>query len=148
MRFIKKLAADKQSASSFDRFRNVYGFSAPTLTDAGWHLTSFGSVDDLLLKLTTFGAANRFTEADALNPHRLAACTGLCVELLNPDRKVRTPPPCHMPGNLTARWNGQPLLPQLRGRRRDSLVGADLPLPLLSHPSDYPSSWFTHIIRQ
>ena len=67
----------------FDEQRNrVY---LPTTRYAvGWHLTSFGSIEQLLLKLATFGASHVFNaaaHADALDPLRIDACRSGCIEL-------------------------------------------------------------------
>lgn len=82
VRWLAKLVSGKIPASSFDKFRTAYGYSAPTLREGGWHLTSFGSTDELVRKLTTFGAANLFRTTESLNPERLGACMAKCVELL------------------------------------------------------------------
>ena len=75
MRLLKKMVLNKEAASGFDRLRTSYGYSSPTLINGGWHLTSFGSMDELMRKLTSFGAANMFAHhADALDTHRLGAC--------------------------------------------------------------------------
>ena len=108
--------------------------------EAAWHLTSFGSTDELLRKLTSFGAANLFTAQTALDPTRLAACTARCLELLSKGRGG--PPACHTltdAAHITrTTWGGMPRLP---GRRISSLAAADLPPKLLRSPATYPAAW-------
>lgn len=150
MKYISWAVAVNMSASNFDLLRNAYGFGAPQLRNSGWHLTSFGSVDELLRKLTTFGAANMFTERSALDPERLEACASQCIELLYPDRKIKETPQCHRfdPRNRTA-WPATAYLPRLKGKRLASLdADVDLPEPLFTHHASFPSSWFRFLQRR
>lgn len=140
VRWLHKQIRRRMPASAFDKLRTTYGYSAPTLREGGWHLTSFGSTEELVRKLTTFGAANLFRTEESLSPTRLGACAAKCVELLWPRSHLGRPPQCH---NESRRI--QLSLPRLPGVKLNRLDGVDLPLPLLAYPGDYPSSWFEHL---
>jgi len=121
------------TSSAFDELRTLGSYGAPTVTGAAWHLTSFGSTEQLVRKLTSFGAANLFSAPHALDPVRIEACTSRCLELLDRGK----PSMCH---DQSAR---RP--PRLTGVRLRELPGADLPPALLEQPGDFPPSWFAFL---
>ena len=145
------------SVKEFDAYRTLrtHGFPGATRS-AGWHLTSWGSRDELVRKITTFGAANRFDTkrvgADALDPQRIDACVAACADLLY-DRGWKSTP-CHKADDesrmLTyrARLSGwQRALPKdLRQKwAYASEFGRSLPPPLIERPGEFPASWFEHL---
>ena len=153
--FAKRAAG--MSVKEFDAYRTLrtHGFPGATRS-AGWHLTSWGSRDELVRKITTFGAANRFDTkrvgADALDPQRIDACVAACADLLY-DRGWKSTP-CHKADDesrmLTyrARLSGwQRALPKdLRQKwAYASEFGRSLPPPLIERPGEFPASWFEHL---
>jgi hypothetical protein len=92
-----------EAAKAFDRLRTPafsgrntsvrdYGpLDVPWMEHGGWHLTSWGEPSEVVRKLTTFGAANRFGEVSSssdggdtgvFNLERIAACASTCTELI------------------------------------------------------------------
>jgi len=87
---------DQKAAASFSASRGQYsGFSRPTMLDAAWHLTYFGTAAQLVTKFTTWGHARTFVaehaergggfvanghENASLDPARIDRCARLCLE--------------------------------------------------------------------
>ena len=77
---------------AFDELRTVHtSATRPSLPDAGWHLSYFGTASDLATKFQTWGHARTFWppprgfernghEAHALAPERIARCARYCLE--------------------------------------------------------------------
>ena len=131
----------------------------------GWHLTSWGSADDVHRKLTTFGAAARFGGGGgALDRVRLEACRRNCVELLfyrNASSPQPEPTPCHlqtmaamrlkrkaMPRNArrysirSVLADGRPLTAAVL---RHVFRRGELPPYLIAHPEAFPTEWFSSL---
>ena len=71
-------------AELFDLFRKLDRRHFPSMSvehATGWHLSSFGTSEELRRKLTTFGASSRF-DPMTLNKSRLTACMRICAALL------------------------------------------------------------------
>ena len=76
-------------------------FTAPKLVNAGWHFSSFGTPQELKTKLSTWGHANLFDEADrsrssASSAARAAASSRVEVATATPGIVSRCP--CHSSG--------------------------------------------------
>lgn len=123
------LQAGNFSPVTFDNLRRRSPHSLPYVVNAAWHLTSFGNEYDLYRKLTSFGAANRFSTQKSLDIERLKRCTADCYELL---------------------YRGQPLdcneswMPKVG--KRLTTISRDLPPILLEQRSQYPVSWFSRLV--
>jgi hypothetical protein len=147
---------------SFDALRPMGSGKAlaEVVVGGAWHLTSFGTTDELLRKLTTFGAAGKFGGGSgALNRQRIEACWRVCANLLvtaTPTGGTTVPTPCHLEGGVALKRRSQnpaliqhsldgvvppdwPLTPAVL---RMTFVDGDLPPPLLTHPEDFPPAWF------
>lgn len=153
----------------FDALRPTgRGRDLPIADRGGWHLTSFGSGPEVIRKLTTFGAANKFGGHPAsLAPERIEACRRDCLDLLTtPTARNVTmvPTPCDQLNRLSSvlRLKRRALPPELLRRhvgvsvpparllspavlRHTFLDDGMLPPPLLDHASDFPASWFAHL---
>jgi len=164
----------KRKVMEFDQLRNQMGLStsnpSPVVARGGaWHLTSFGDMDTLQRKLTTFGAANKFDKPGALDRTRVEACIAGCWDFLynkpvvvdGKHKEERgTITPCLQPNELNqlmAAGHRRHLPhPHTTGAlsRHFELTqplpwwgGAALPTYLISHPEEFPKSWFTHLGR-
>ena len=118
--------------------------SAPSIPDAGWHLTSFGAPSDLARKLRTFLHANIFHATDrerkgSLSPPRLERCMKYCLELDKP-MVNGVMPPCS--------GRNDPNSKRLPGTLRSEIAGADLPHPLLNHRAQWPHAWFRFLVEK
>lgn len=143
---------------------------ATVATRGGWHLTSFGTPTDILTKLSTFGAANKFGDhPDALDSARIEACRRQCAELLvtlplnwkpppcRPD--VFVPTPCHLPHRNATRLQRRAIERTLTRHTLRTLLPSGAPLTpsilryafgddevippyLIEHPDEFPPEWF------
>ena len=109
--------------------------SGPSIANAGWHLTSFGSAAQLSRKLRTFLHSGIFNGGDrvargSLSVDRLERCMRFCLELDKPSAV----PPC------TSR--ADPRSRALPGVWRGSVANADLPHVLVNHRAQWPAAWF------
>ena len=162
---ISEKAEGRLTQRSFDQLR-ITGTKCPRIANGGWHLSSFGSTSDFVLKLRTFGAANRFDEQrfpSIFNESRLQACSYNCVDIIQPSpissAKRFAPVPCDaeispevIEANRNARisvnridaWTGG-TYNRFAERRwtleAPPLGGADIPPYLRSHLEDFRSWW-------
>jgi len=115
----------KFTAKTFDNMRRRSTFSLPFIKNAAWHLTSFGTVDELHRKLTSFTAANLFHTNFSLNKNRLEKCTSKCFELLH---------------------NGKPskclINTELKVGKLLKNFPKNIPSDLYENHKSYPSSWY------
>ena len=143
--------AARMSVKEFDAYRTLrtHGFGRDAV--GGRHLTSWGSRDELVRKITTFGAANRFGKrvgADALDP-RIDACVAR-ADLLY-DRGWKSTP-CHKADDdlgcsPTARLSGwrRALRRTCARNGRTPRIRSVAAPPLIERPGDFPASWFEHL---
>ena len=130
-----KQLADMSAGFTATRSRT---FSAPSIPNAGWHLTSFGTSFELARKLRTFLHSNIFRGAaiakGSLDEVRLERCMRYCLELDKPSGP--TLPPCTSRDDPRSRKLPGVLLTGV------PTTTSELPRDLIHHRERYPETWF------